>query len=225
MIKSILRILLLTLFVSCGIPSFEYIDEPTINSSDDSYFTFTISIDDDQYIDGFKLYSRYFIETSDDTEDYFDDVDITDTDNDTEDYLEDLGYTAVSFVIESSFDTDNYEYEDMDTFTNFDVDSDIYFSVDYNADDYTVILSSDDETEDYHLLSNYEYSSTEYIHAIGNYSDDDGEEFLNNFEDTDDLESTIYIEFVIFNTGTSSSLESLESLPVYATAIELQINN
>lgn len=218
--KKLSRILLLIILFSCGIPSYEYIEEPTVSDTSDSSFTFSVELDDDGYINGFKLYARYFESQSDDTS--FDDIDISDTDNDTVEYLEDLGYTLVSLVNTSHYSTDGeVDYDDLEDsdylIDLFSITSDISFTVSYNST-YTipVVMTSDDDTNTYTLISNYSSS----IHTIGIFDDDNGESFLDSFSD----ETYIYIEFAVFNTGLSSSLESLESLPVYTTAIQLQTN-
>lgn len=218
--KKISRILLLIILFSCGIPSYEYIEEPTVGYTSDSSFTFNVELDDDGYINGFKLYARYFKSQSDDTS--FSDIEISDTNNDTEDYLEDLGYTLVSFVNTSFYSTNgvvDYDYlEDNGLIIDlFSVTSDISFTVSYNSNySIPVVMTSDYDSNTYTLISNY----SSLIHTIGIYDDDNGEYFLDSFSD----ETNIYIEFAVFNTGLSSSLESLESLPVYTTAIQLQTN-
>lgn len=227
MLKIFGRVSLLILFLSCGIPSFEYINEPTINSTSYNYFTFTISLGDNSYINGFKIYARYFIEESDDTS--FDDIDISDTSNDTEEYLVDLGYSVVSIIDSSEIVDEVIDYTDpYGLFVEkFLISSDAKFTVNYdNSSSLPINMIIEDSSESYTFVSNYG-NDDDLIHTIGNYTDDNGIKFLEELEEEQnaDIDSSIWVEFAVFNLGLSSDLEPLESLPVYCTAINLQTNN
>lgn len=208
--KNLLRVLLLAFFVSCGIPSFDYIDGAIISDNDSSGFTFKLDLEESSYTTGFKLYSRYFIGSD---SRFFEDLDINDTSNDSEKYLENLGFTVVT--VEESLYVEYDEYSVLST---------SFFVVSYDNDLVDSVTMQSENGHSYILKSNYKNSSNKiFIHNIGNYSDDYGSNFLNEFKTNVGDGSLINVEFAIVNKGLSSDIEHIESLPIYITPLELQI--
>jgi hypothetical protein len=200
-----LSIIIFTL--SCGIPSFDYIDVATISSSSSSGFTFSLDLSNSNITD-FVLYARYY---TDETAD-FDDIDLTDTESDSEQYLKNLGYTLVTII-----DSDEEEIEE------FPISDTTSFTVEISP-----VLMTKSNGDLYTLQSNHKSDSgIEYSHTIGTYSDNEGDSFLSKFEEDNELESesltVIKIEFAIVNKGlsTEGTLEKIESLPAYITTLEL----
>lgn len=217
MIKVLIRVFPILLLLSCGISSSSYIIGATVISSTDALFKFEINSDSNS----FTLYSRYYI-GYDYKKSYFpDDLSISDTSGDSEGYVEDLGFTVVSFTL-------NIDETD-ETIDEFLISGTEIFIVEYDSTS-NIIVSMN---EIYYLISNHEDESNKlFSHIIGIYSDDEGRAFLKSFVselDPDDSSiSSIFIEFVIINTGISAdsgAIETVESLPVYVTrSLEIGIN-
>lgn len=225
MIKNILRVVLLVFLFNCGIPSFDYIDGATLTSlSVDTRFKFRINLESSEYTTGFKLYSRYYI---DGNSKKFEDIDINDTSGDSENYLEDLGFTIVTII-----DKENPIEIGRLVITEFLVHKTTSYTVEYDSIDLTVLLSTSTSNTVFNLLSNYK-NMTEFVHTIGDYSDTNtkfegfGKAFLDDFKENfvsdSSLLSNIRIEFAIINEGLSSTLEHIESLPIYLSSLNLQV--
>ncbi len=220
MIRVLIRVLPILLFLSCGIPSSNYIGGATIISSTEYIFSFKTNSNSTY----FTLYSRYFI-GDDNKKSHFTDLSIADTSGDSEKYIEDLGFTIVSFIQ----DNDGTE-ETIDEFTVSGTET---FNIEYDSTSDLIVSMSSLDNEIYSLKSNHQsVLKKPFTHSIGIYTDTDGIDFLTSFEkdiDTEDEDvslNTIFIEFVVINSGISGdsgALETVESIPVYITK-PLEIN-
>lgn len=223
MIKVLIRVFPILLLLSCGISSSSYIIGATVISSTDALFKFEINSDSNS----FTLYSRYYI-GYDYKKSYFpDDLSFSDVGGDSKDYVENLGFTVVSFTL----NIDENE-ETVDILDEFPVSGTEIFIVEYDSSTTSNIIVSMNET--YYLISNHEDESNRpFSHAIGIYSNVEGMAFLKSFENElepdDSSILSIFIEFVIINTGISGdsgAIETVESLPVYVTkSLEIDVRN
>lgn len=205
--------LLTTLLLSCGIPSFEYIAEPIITSATD---TFTIEIDlensSSEEIIYFEIYSRYFPVNDDDSSELLDGITLSEINNGVENFLEKNGFSIVKYSRTSALSEDG----EADLLEKIDIPistSNITYTVtsDYESD--RVALSSSSLDEDYYLLSSYNVTN-EPVHFIGDISNNLEEKLTNDFTETYEKGEDVEIEFVVVNYGISSTLTSIESLPV-----------
>lgn len=208
-------ILLITLLVSCGIPSFEYIADPIEVSSSDTSFEVEIDIETSPEINSFDIYSRYFV--TNDSEDLFDDLSLSDIDDGVENFLADNGFYIVKYHNEYSDSVDeDFEQELIDTVVLPVTDENINFTVTLDDDEYSrylVKLTSDSLDTDYYLWSTA--ADTNFIGEIAEDKINDLQEQI--LEDSEEVYEgdDINLEFVVVNYGIgSTSLSSIESLPV-----------
>lgn len=204
--------LLTSLLLSCGIPSFEYIPDPIITSSTD---TFSIEIDienSEVQFTYFEIYSRYFPENGTDSSDLLGDITLSEINTSVENFLENNGFSIVKYSSDNAL-TEDIEADLIDKIDISGGDSNISYIVTLDND--RVILSSTSLDEDYYLISTYNVTN-ESAHLIGDISDNMEEKLEKDYpeEYEKDQYMDIDIEFVVVNHGVSSSLTSIESLPV-----------
>lgn len=204
--KLFIRLLFIAVFFSCGIPTYEYISGATVLSSSYSKLYFKINLGDSSIVTSFLLYSRYYIEYVDSKE--FEEPELIDLPNGSISYLTNIGFTPVSF---DDSETDDYLISNTSNFS---------------IEDIPVSLISDDG-ESVGLISNYKNERGQvFSHYIGNFSDIEGSNFINEFQKSLDDDTIvinkIFIEFAIINKGLSSNIEHIESVPIYLGSLEMQ---
>ncbi|QEN03208.1 hypothetical protein EW093_00315 [Thiospirochaeta perfilievii] len=205
MIKKTFFIIIFIFITSCGIPTYSYLGGAIISGS-----TFRIDLDSWPDTSSFILYSRYYLKNKDSSSSKFTDLTISDVSSNSEAYVESLGF----------IETTIHNLNDLVNSTELDLGLEGTFDILFSSDENLLCISKSDG-----IIYKLRFNDKDYPHFIGNYDDDNGSKYLDEFED--DSLSTVFIEFCVINIGKSFSngtIQSIESLPKYINTFEIQTN-
>ncbi len=209
---------------SCGIPSFEYVEGAILLNSSSTRSEFKIDVEQSKNINRFQLYARYYINSNESKKKEITDLALGDLTKDSEKYLFEKGFSMVKFT--ETIDSENQTYSEDILINTTKIFQLLYDS----SSDESLKLYDVNVPDKSYFLYFVNQKNQNYSHLIGKYAvNENGHRFLeqfakdNNLSDKNSLNSTIYIEFAVVNRGISSSLEALESIPVYITTLDIQI--
>lgn len=202
------------LLISCGIPEYLNINTPVKNetiSKDGSICS--VNIKSSSVTSKFSLYGRYYV--GEYNKAYFEDLELDDVPSGSEKYLTSKGYQIL----------------------DIEIDGDLYNTIIMNSDTTITISYSPPETSGsikkyldidgirFPLKYRYDISSQEKRHYVGNYSDTEGINFKNEYQNNNQgvIISTIQIEFAVIAKGLNpETVTNIESVPVHIGYLDLQ---
>jgi len=208
MIKKTFFIIIFIFITSCGIPTYSYLGGAIISGS-----TFRIDLDSWPDTSSFILYSRYHLENKDSSS-KFTDLTISDVSSNSEAYVESLGFSETTI----------HNLNDLVYSAELDLGLEGTFEILFSSEENLLCISKSDG-----IIYKLRFNDKDYPHFIGNYDDDNGSKYLEEFKKTneDDSLSTVFIEFCVINIGKSFSngtIQSIESLPKYIKTFGIQTN-